>query len=162
MSNSTVEKTKENTQNTKEKWKIRVLPRVAIVRGCYTMENGPNAKNWEKMGKTWTIRPDRKRGKHGRKIPNTSKIGPNFYLFGIFWPCFSPVFDRGELSMFFPSFPPFLVFGPFSLVWQPRTNCNPGGGSRNCLRARMRGRGLATAAPKIQQKLSPGIVFSDS
>ena len=88
---------------------------VAIVRACYTMENGPNDKNGKKMGKSWKICPDRKWGKNGRKIPKKWKIGPIFHFFGIFRPFF-PHFRSGQIFHGFPIFFPFLSFGPFSIV----------------------------------------------
>ena len=89
--------------------------KVAIVRACYTMDNGPNDKNRKKMGKSWKICPDRKWGKNGRKIPKKWKIGPIFHFFCIFRPFF-PHFRSGQIFHDFPIFFLFLSFGPFSIV----------------------------------------------
>ena len=83
---------------------------ILIMWACYTMENGPNDKNGEKMGKSWKICPDRKWEKNGRKIPKKWKVRPIFHFFGIFRPFF-PIFDRGKFSTIFPFFP-HCVAGP--------------------------------------------------
>ena len=49
--------------------------KIAIVQGCYTMENVPNAKNGEKMGRTGKIRQKTKRGKKWPENPKKWKIG---------------------------------------------------------------------------------------
>ena len=79
---------------------------LAIVRACYTMENGPNDKNGKK---TWNSCPDRKWGKNGRKIPKKWKIGPIFHFFRYFSAIFSH-FRSGQIFHVFPIFSPFLSF----------------------------------------------------
>ena len=91
-------------------------PRFAIVRACYTMENGPNDKNGKKMGRTWKICPDRKWGKMAEKHRKNGKSG----RFSIF----SPSFDRGKFSTFFPFFPIFVIRPVFHCVAGPH-DCKP-------------------------------------
>ena len=91
---------------------------LAIVRACYTMENGPNDKNGKKMGKPWKICPDRKWGKNGQKIPKKWKIGPIFH-FLVFFGHFFPIFDRGKFSTFFPFFSHFCRSARFPLCSRP-------------------------------------------
>ena len=86
---------------------------VAIVRACYTMENGPNDKNGEKMGKTWKILP---RSKMGKKWPR--------YFSAIFFPL---IFDRGKFSTFFPFFPHFCRSARFPLCSRPARLQKPRG-----------------------------------
>ena len=74
------------------------------------VHNGKRAgrQKWGKMGKRWKICPDWTRGENSRKILKKWKIG-------LFFGHFSPIFNRGELSTFFPFFP-FLAFGTCSIV----------------------------------------------
>ena len=68
---------------------------VAIVRDW---KRGRTPK-WEKMGKTWKIRPNLK-GEKWRKMENR----PDFPFLSVF----SAILDLGEFSTFFPVF---LIFG---------------------------------------------------
>ena len=95
---------------------------LAIVRGWHTMENGPNANNGEKLGKTWQMCPDRKLGPNSRQIPPKWEIGPIFHFFGIVG-YFFPIFVRCTSSTtFFVIFPHCWCSARFPLFASPCTS----------------------------------------
>ena len=53
---------------------------LAIMRGCYTMENGPNAKKWEKWEKNLENSPRSKLGKNSVE-PKVRLQGYGYNLF---------------------------------------------------------------------------------
>ena len=88
----------------------------AIVRACYTMENGPNDINGKKWEKTWKICPDRKWGKNGRS--------GQFSIFSVFFGIFSHFRSGANFPRFSPFFSPFFVVRPvFHCVAGPH-DCN--------------------------------------
>ena len=94
---------------------------IAIVRACYTMENGPNdirGKKWEKRGKFAPIENGEKMAEKYRKMENRA----NFPL-SLFFGHFFPIFDRGKFSTFFPFFPTNVVRPVFHCVAGPH-DCN--------------------------------------
>ena len=96
----------------------RLVSRVAILRGRHAIENGPNAKHGQKMGKkngNWALI---ELGKHWPKNVEKSR----FFHFSGFFGHFSPFSIGANVSTHFPlHFFPFWAFCPLPIVYQPRT-----------------------------------------
>ena len=89
----------------------------AIVRACYTMENGLNDKNGKKMGKTWKICPDRKWEKMAENCRKNGKLA-RFSIFSVFFGHFSH-FRSGQIVHVFPIFSHFCRSARFPLYSRP-------------------------------------------
>ena len=121
---------------------LHFFSRVAIVRGCCAMENGPNAK----MGENGENVENSPRPKMGKKWLENSEQKLHIFHFSIFFSHFFPIFSWGEFPSFAPIFPIFSVRPVCHCVKQLRTiaiqealRCKKKFSPKGTVRAKIRG-----------------------